>query len=959
MKNSWVLAVSASLLAFTAIPAFAAEPSANPGLLASANGVRDAAHARDLRLAKFDVTVRLHGVVAETEVVARFANTGSETLEGNFTLALPKGAVVTGYALDLGGRTVDGVLVDRPKAKAVYEERVRRGVDPGLAEVTTDDVFTTRVFPIPARGGRTIRLRFVAPLGAEGYRLPLHFDAPSEGWTITTQHVGGSGSPDTTSTGQGALDSAVTIRPVTPEPVLASRNRSGETFLQLSGDLPPARATHPERLRVYWDRSRSRRDDRHDAELALLRRVLAELKPAAIEVVTFNSSGAERFDAADADAAVEHLRAVRYRGATSFAALGTESTGADRCLLFSDGRVTIDRDVAFAPRCRLQAITTSATADMAWLRHLATTSGGRAYALAEDGAELAQAIARAQSTVSAVTDDAGNRLAFVPIETDDGHWAAIARAPMDGGVRVTIGGSEQRRSVAASVAFDGDAALLAVDALATLGGTDQRAQFVATSRRYGVASPSLSFVVLETPEDYLAADVAPPATYPAELLTQYRQIAKQGAQDKAEERHERFAEVAGRWDEQVAWWKTSFDPKARPKRESRSEESSGSFDVPPPPPIFSPPPAPSAPMPPPPPPPKMMPPPPPLPPRDIPSPTSTVAQRESDDGDVIVTATRSEPLGGSITVDAWQPDRAYLKVFDSAPAAFDHRFDAEEAKAGGVPAFYLDTAEWLRRHGRLPDAVEMVLAALELPSANEVTLGIVADRLERYGALDRAIELRERQAVLDPDRPQPKRLLALALARRARLQPARARADLTRAVALLGEVALTPFDTKWDGIDVIALTEANAMIPRLRAAGGTVPLGPRFIALLDMDMRVVVDWTTDATDLDLWVDEPSGERAIFSHPRTATGGHLSNDMTDGYGPEEYFLRRAPAGTYVVQANVYAADQIDPNGLSLLTAHLIRDFGRPTERDEAVDVELQRDEDGEKMLGRIAVGAPRK
>jgi len=77
-------------------------------------------------------------------------------------------------------------------------------------------------------------------------------------------------------------------------------------------------------------------------------------------------------------------------------------------------------------------------------------------------------------------------------------------------------------------------------------------------------------------------------------------------------------------------------------------------------------------------------------------------------------------------------------------------------------------------------------------------------------------------------------------------------------------------------------------------------------------------------------------------------------MTAGFGPEEYFLHRAPAGEYVVRANVYNADRLDPNGLSLLTAHLFRDFGRATHQVEAVDIELKRDEHGEKMIGRIAI-----
>ena len=77
-------------------------------------------------------------------------------------------------------------------------------------------------------------------------------------------------------------------------------------------------------------------------------------------------------------------------------------------------------------------------------------------------------------------------------------------------------------------------------------------------------------------------------------------------------------------------------------------------------------------------------------------------------------------------------------------------------------------------------------------------------------------------------------------------------------------------------------------------------------------------------------------------------------MTQGYGPEEYLLHRAIAGTYTVQANVYAPDRLDPNGASVLTAHLFRNYGRPDQSEQAVDIELTRDDKGSKMIGRIVV-----
>jgi hypothetical protein len=44
-------------------------------------------------------------------VAARFTNSSRDDLEGTFSLQLPEIAVVTGYALDVDGQMIDGVLV--------------------------------------------------------------------------------------------------------------------------------------------------------------------------------------------------------------------------------------------------------------------------------------------------------------------------------------------------------------------------------------------------------------------------------------------------------------------------------------------------------------------------------------------------------------------------------------------------------------------------------------------------------------------------------------------------------------------------------------------------------------------------------------------------------------------------------------------------------------------------------
>lgn len=124
-----------------------------------------------------------------------------------------------------------------------------------------------------------------------------------------------------------------------------------------------------------------------------------------------------------------------------------------------------------------------------------------------------------------------------------------------------------------------------------------------------------------------------------------------------------------------------------------------------------------------------------------------------------------------------------------------------------------------------------------------------------------------------------------------------------------------------------------------------------------VDVRVVIDWSNDAADIDLWVDEPSGERVIYSNPRSHIGGHLSNDMTASLRPEDYFIRRAAPGAYVAKANVFAPDRLDPNGPARVTAHLYRDWGRPMQREQLIDFDVSRGKDGQLTMGTLKVDEP--
>lgn len=71
-----------------------------------------------------------------------------------------------------------------------------------------------------------------------------------------------------------------------------------------------------------------------------------------------------------------------------------------------------------------------------------------------------------------------------------------------------------------------------------------------------------------------------------------------------------------------------------------------------------------------------------------------------------------------------------------------------------------------------------------------------------------------------------------------------------------------------------------------------------------MDLKVILTWDTDRTDVDLWVTDPSSERVYYGNRHSKLGGTLDVDITTGYGPETFTLPRAVPGEYLVQAQYY-------------------------------------------------------
>ncbi len=137
-----------------------------------------------VRLTRHHVRAVVADGLAQTEVEETFLNETSRVLEGRYVFPLPADASISGLTLWVGDTPVEGEVVERKRAAAIFKgivEDTVRPRDPALLEWVSGSTFSLKVFPIPARGSRKVLIRYQQVLTADGprqtYSYPLSLGA--------------------------------------------------------------------------------------------------------------------------------------------------------------------------------------------------------------------------------------------------------------------------------------------------------------------------------------------------------------------------------------------------------------------------------------------------------------------------------------------------------------------------------------------------------------------------------------------------------------------------------------------------------------------------------------------------------------------------------------------------------------------------------------------------------------
>lgn len=919
-----------------------------------------------------------HGRTASTEIDITFYNPNSRILEGELQFPLFDGQSVASFSMDVNGAMRDAVPVDKARGQQIFEDVIRGRIDPGLVEVTQGNNFKLRVYPIPARGTKRVLIRLNETLATQNgqsvYRLPQGFAQRAESFALDVRIGGLETAP---AIRRGAIADAGFVKESFRNSFRLRANRNdftadgaleihfadgggsvvetaefeGKTYFSADLMLPSREAPReiPKRIGIVWDASASARNRDHARELQLLESYFNTMRDGEVRLTEIrdNAEATRTYRISNGDwrALRVALEGMIYDGATNLHAFVPES-GVGEYLLFSDGLSNFGNitDKPFADmRVPLYAISSAVKADHAFLKHIAQKSGARFLDLSRENAAVAARLLLHHSSriVSAVVDGGAQVMqSHIQISGERAQFAGIVTS-LPASLRVTVQHPDgKRETVTAEIGTrttqgdDGAARVWAAMRIAELDAEYQlnRAEIRRLGQRFRMVTRETSLIILDRIEDYARYEIEPPQ----ELRSEYARVLATFTQRRNAERSNHMSTVLRQFEDKVRWWQHDFpkgtlyrgdlthekqlpgmlaEPVSRPRDlESKRAEATTAAPAPP---------ASAAPL---------------------QAPARAMQMQRAGTADTAEPATRFSPSASTIRLQKWQPNAPYMARLRNASDAELYRIYLDEAPSyAQSTAFYLDAADVFLERGMKAIGMRVLSNLAEMNLENRHILRVLGHRLMQANRADLAIPVFKRVQQLSPEEPQSYRDLGLAFAADKQAQ---------KAVDALYEVVVRPWHNRFPGVEMIALAELNAIAAQSRV--DTSRFDSRLIKNLPLDLRAVLTWDADNTDIDLWVTDPNGEKAFYSKPLTYQGGRMSADFIGGYGPEEFSLKQAKPGTYKIEAQYFGDRRQSVAGPTTLQVRVTTGFGTSRQRDQMMTLRLK-DARESVYVGEITVG----
>ena len=915
-------------------------------------------NANPMVLQDLSIDILVIGQTAVTTMEMTFYNPNTRVMEGEFQFPLADGQQVSRFALDINGKMREGVVVDKALGRKAFEDIVRRGIDPGLLEKTEGNNFKARVYPMPAKGTRRVLIAFEQELhernGQDYYFLPITANTTLKNFKVRTEVVSRFVKADIQNSLQldfkqarnsyisevsqqnFALNQNIALTfPKIEKPQSISATKGNKTYCYGNIALATAQPKNrpiPTEIGILWDASHSAINRDRAKEFAFLDAYFKALKNVKVVLSSFNirTDKTLTFEVKNGNwqALKSHLENLPYDGATDGNAIDF-NLKTDEILLFSDGIFNFGskdfsvNDAVKQAKTPITVVNASAVANTPKMQYLANATGGSFIDLTTLSTE--QALKAAQTVPFQLLD----------IEVKNGKIANIF--PQKGTAiskgNFTLAGELQTKEASLILSFgypknvilqkeihlatNPDASGSEFELLRRIWAEKQIAQLEregaeqkqidAVGREYSIVTEGNSLIVLETVEDYVRYRITPPK----ELQMEYSKRLANQEKQKEDSAKRILENVIAQSAEQSKWWNTQYplkDSKSKNKAVIMEEvvypiDNNAIADV-------------AA--------------------VEAPSMERSASKEVSSNAMAKrATAPRSTPAPASvptskIELNAYNPDTPYLKVMEYTEyAKAVETYYKLKKEYGNTPSFYVDVADYFFKKGNHEQAILVVSNLAELSLDDPQLLRMLGYKLSNYSAKKEAVQVFRKVAQLREEEPQSFRDLGLALAEDA---------QYNEAAKNLYRVVTNEWSSRFGDVQLVTLNDLNSLIARHQGIDVSY-IDKRLLKKEPVDVRVVLSWDTDNCDMDLWVTDPKDEKCYYQNTLTYLGGKISHDVTQGYGPEEFMLKKAENGKYKVQVDYFGTHsqkQLMPVSLRIT---FYTHFGTPQQKQEETTVRL--------------------
>ncbi len=157
--GKWLMAALAALL--MAAPLTPA-PAGAAGLL-----IADGGFGGRLEIRSHAASVTINNGIAVTRVSQVFVNKENRQVEALYTFPVPKHASVSNFSMWIGGKEMVGEVLEKKRAREIYDSYKSRRRDPGLLEQVDYKTFEMRIFPIGPGAEQRVEITYYQELDVD------------------------------------------------------------------------------------------------------------------------------------------------------------------------------------------------------------------------------------------------------------------------------------------------------------------------------------------------------------------------------------------------------------------------------------------------------------------------------------------------------------------------------------------------------------------------------------------------------------------------------------------------------------------------------------------------------------------------------------------------------------------------------------------------------------------------